>query len=120
MEARLGREVTLFAYPYGEYDEQIVEATDEMGYLGAVTVEMGMARPGDGLLTLKRMSVNAMAGVDRATRMLFFKACVLGTASWYIGLQRWLPGLVNPARPWEDDPVRKSPGADEASGTGAP
>ena len=108
MEARLARPVTLLAYPYGEHTPQIERVVEELGYLGAVTIEMGMVRPGDAVFRLKRMSVNAMAGVGEWTRMTFFKSCLLGTAAWYTELQRWLPGLVNPERPWENDPLQVS------------
>lgn len=110
MEARLARPVTLLAYPYGEYSPEIERVVEELGYRGAVTIEMGMVRPGDAVFRLKRMSVNAMAGVGEWTRMTFFKSCLLGTAAWYIELQRWLPGLVNPERPWEEEPLPVSTG----------
>ncbi|MCD6505461.1 polysaccharide deacetylase family protein [Candidatus Poribacteria bacterium] len=44
MEHRLGREITAFAYPYGEWDERAVKLVREAGFRFAVTLEHGLNR----------------------------------------------------------------------------
>jgi len=54
MEHRLGREITAFAYPYGEWDERAVKLVREAGFRFAVTLEHGLNR-------LERCRVNPFA-----------------------------------------------------------
>ncbi|MEE8450752.1 MAG: polysaccharide deacetylase family protein [Thermoguttaceae bacterium] len=102
LENRLGKPVTLFAYPYGEHNSRIEQIVERLGFLGAVTAIVGRTHPGDGPQQLKRVNVTEISRVGDATRMLFFKCCAMGTSSWYSGMKQWLPMLVRPHRPWEN------------------
>ncbi|MBP1635055.1 MAG: polysaccharide deacetylase, partial [Acidobacteria bacterium] len=60
MEARLGREVTLFAYPNGaagDFRESDVQAVRDAGFRGAVTTERGVNYPGQDPFRLRRTEV---------------------------------------------------------------
>lgn len=57
IEKELGQPVYFFAYPYGEYNEEVVRMVEKSGYLAAVTTEQGMVVPGSNPLTLKRIRV---------------------------------------------------------------
>jgi peptidoglycan/xylan/chitin deacetylase (PgdA/CDA1 family) len=46
LEALLGGEVTLFAYPYGSEDGRVRRAVMKAGYRSAVTARRGWTRPG--------------------------------------------------------------------------
>ncbi len=68
LEDALGRHVTSFAYPQGDYNRTVVEATRAAGYTTAVTVDQGRARIGADPLLLPRLFVgrNTTAAVLRA------------------------------------------------------
>lgn len=55
LEDLLGRPVSHFCYPYGDHDARVVEAVCCAGFRTAATTRWGRARPGDDLLTLKRL-----------------------------------------------------------------
>jgi peptidoglycan/xylan/chitin deacetylase (PgdA/CDA1 family) len=46
-----------FSYPGGQYDDHVVSAVEAAGYLGAVTLESGVAEPGEDAMTLRRIHV---------------------------------------------------------------
>jgi peptidoglycan/xylan/chitin deacetylase (PgdA/CDA1 family) len=109
IEQRLGKAVTLFAYPYGEFTPGIEQVVEELGFVGAVTLVVGRTRTGDTPLSLKRMNVTDVARVSDSTRMSFFRCCIAGTGSWYSGIKNWLPMLVNQERPWRIAPKKAAP-----------
>jgi peptidoglycan/xylan/chitin deacetylase (PgdA/CDA1 family) len=63
LENTLRVPVDFFCYPSGKYDESVIAAVKEAGYLGATTTEPGLARPGD-LFTLARVRVNGGTGAS--------------------------------------------------------
>jgi len=58
LENLLGRPVTLFAYPYGEFGPETVDIVRGAGFDGAVTVEARLAQPGGDPLVLPRIEVS--------------------------------------------------------------
>jgi peptidoglycan/xylan/chitin deacetylase (PgdA/CDA1 family) len=54
--------VDFFCYPSGRYDDAVIGAVREAGFLGATTTNEGLARP-DSLYTLARVRVNGSDGV---------------------------------------------------------
>ncbi len=57
LERRFGVPVTSFAYPMGYFDQRVVDAVREGGFLIGVTVQEGLADVGQGLLTLRRVPI---------------------------------------------------------------
>lgn len=57
LEARLGRPVQVFCYPYGSYNQEVARLVKESGYLAAVTTVQGIAGPGCDPFTLKRVRI---------------------------------------------------------------
>jgi peptidoglycan/xylan/chitin deacetylase (PgdA/CDA1 family) len=55
LEQRLGRRVRVFCYPDGAHDERVTEVTRRY-YDAALTTAAGLARPGDDLQRLRRIS----------------------------------------------------------------
>jgi peptidoglycan/xylan/chitin deacetylase (PgdA/CDA1 family) len=49
--------VNFFCYPAGRYDDTVIAAVQQAGYLGATTTRYGLARPSE-LYTLARIRVN--------------------------------------------------------------
>ena len=66
--------VNFFCYPAGRYNDAVIAAVQQAGYLGATTTRYGLARPSE-LYTLARVRVN---GTDGA-RGLAAKLGALGT-----------------------------------------
>jgi peptidoglycan/xylan/chitin deacetylase (PgdA/CDA1 family) len=60
---RFGVPVEFFCYPAGRYDDAVIAAVREAGFLGATTTNEGLARP-DSLFTLSRVRVNGSDGVS--------------------------------------------------------
>jgi peptidoglycan/xylan/chitin deacetylase (PgdA/CDA1 family) len=54
--------VDFFCYPSGRYDDAVVAAVRDAGFLGATTTNEGLAKPGS-LFTLDRVRVNGGDGV---------------------------------------------------------
>lgn len=54
----LGRKPLYHAYPYGDKNKEVLEATKAAGYEAAFGITEGMINPGDNLFTLKRIQVD--------------------------------------------------------------
>ncbi len=68
LEEGLGIKVTFFSYPYGQFDERVVEAAKRSGYKGAFTTLKGRVRPGDDPYALKRISIGRHSSTVRFLR----------------------------------------------------
>ena len=58
LEARLGKPVVAFAYPFGEYNASIVDMLKRAGFASAVTLAAGFNQRADELFTLHRIRVS--------------------------------------------------------------
>lgn len=54
----LGRRTLYHAYPYGDKNKEVIEATKAANYEAAFGITQGMINPGDNLFTLKRIQVD--------------------------------------------------------------
>lgn len=54
----IGRNGDAFAYPYGDYNDNCVQAVKDAGFKCAVTTEYGRAKPGDNPLLLPRVRMS--------------------------------------------------------------
>ncbi|MFW6163744.1 MAG: polysaccharide deacetylase family protein [Planctomycetota bacterium] len=68
LEDLLGAEVRHFCYPRGFYNEPVVAAVREAGYVTACTTERGAVRPGADLWRLPRLVVGKRMGFGRFLR----------------------------------------------------
>lgn len=59
----VGSPVLTLAYPAGRYNEKVIKATEEAGYLAAVTTEYGSASINQNPLRLKRVRINKSDGL---------------------------------------------------------
>lgn len=57
LEEMLKVPMDLFCYPYGNYDDKVMEAVKKAGYKGAVTTKRGSVHIGDNLFELRRAHV---------------------------------------------------------------
>ena len=57
IEWNLGKPVRFIAYPCGEYNEDIEQATKDAGYRAAFTVNYGLAEPGEDPFILDRVPI---------------------------------------------------------------
>jgi len=64
IEHELGIAIDVFSYPYGDYDERVIDAVREAGYRVAVTIEPGYAVASDAPYSLPRFTVRAADGLD--------------------------------------------------------
>lgn len=64
LEGSLGKPVTAFAFPNGDYCERDIRLAREAGYRCAVTVDFGFNRRGDDPFRSKRLSVDDTGDVD--------------------------------------------------------
>jgi peptidoglycan/xylan/chitin deacetylase (PgdA/CDA1 family) len=69
LERLLGSPVTLFSYPYGDYDSNTVAAVRDAGFLGAVTVQAGAIAAGTNRLLLPRVEVSARSAAEFAAQV---------------------------------------------------
>lgn len=57
IEDRLGRPCYHFAYPYGDFNEDVKKVAEETGYRAACSTRWGHNRPGDDLYSLYRIGI---------------------------------------------------------------
>ena len=74
LETTIGRIVTSFAYPFGDYDDASVEIVGHLGYRVAVTCVPNPVRPGADLLRLPRLAVNPTDVFEDRLRVVFAEA----------------------------------------------
>jgi peptidoglycan/xylan/chitin deacetylase (PgdA/CDA1 family) len=65
IEDMLGLQVRHFSYPYGEFDERVVDAVREAGYATACTTVKKAVRPGANPLRLPRLTIGKRMGTLR-------------------------------------------------------
>jgi peptidoglycan/xylan/chitin deacetylase (PgdA/CDA1 family) len=59
LERVIQRQVSVFAYPYGDFDAETLAIVSQVGFRAAVTVEAGLVRPGTNRLLLPRHEMSA-------------------------------------------------------------
>lgn len=65
LEARLGKTVEWFSYPYGHVDERVAEVVRRAGYRGAVTAAHGLNGPAQDRFLLRRIAVGGHTSFDQ-------------------------------------------------------
>lgn len=80
LEDLLGRPVPFLAYPYGWYDENVVEATKEAGYRAAFSAQPGFNRRDVDPYRIRRLDVH---GTDTASALLRKVAFGSNDGSWW-------------------------------------
>lgn len=83
IETMLGKRCDVFAYPFGDFNDETVGLVEKQGYRGAVTVIEGSVRAGDELLRLKRNCI------DRTTTWIQFLGKIGRGADWYLTIKRF-------------------------------
>lgn len=71
LEELLNKQVTAFCYPYGDFNEEVIEEVKEAGYKLAVTVHTDISSKKDALYQLPR--VNVYGGMTNHTLDSFLK-----------------------------------------------
>ena len=73
IEEKLGRAVTLFAYPKGKFNSEVRCMVEDSGYFAACSTINGAVHPGDDIYTLKRIGINPeMSGIfGRFSKSIF-------------------------------------------------
>ena len=72
MEDRLAGLCEDMAYPFVDFDERVREEAGRAGYKTACSVRIGLNRPGDDLLSLKRIPIVDADGTRRFLRKIAF------------------------------------------------
>lgn len=94
LEHELGVEITHFCYPYGEYDERVIQALRESGYVSAVTTRPGRWRPGGDILRIPRDCLDEINVHDPGYSRRVIDACLDGSYSRYIFARNRLRAAV--------------------------
>jgi peptidoglycan/xylan/chitin deacetylase (PgdA/CDA1 family) len=78
LEQRLGRPVPYFAWPRGVYSDTLVRLASDAGYVGLLTIDEGLNRPGGDPLRIRRTMVDGRCGNDVFGQILedgLFRSC---------------------------------------------
>lgn len=70
IEARTGEPCRFFAYPFGRYDDYVVDVLRSANFWGGVLTEQGATHTGDDLFTLRRVRVHGGDDLDSFIRYL--------------------------------------------------
>ena len=65
LEHGLKKPVEVFAYPYGSYNDQVAQLTQQAGYRAAVTTELGLAKPDSNPFKIHRVRVTGRYSNER-------------------------------------------------------
>jgi len=71
LEDKLGKKCEFFAYPFGNYNEQVVEIIKN-NFKAAFTVENGIVKYEDNLMKLKRNSIDSVVNFSRFKEIVVF------------------------------------------------
>jgi len=82
LEALTGQPILSFAYPYGAYNTQVVNAVQEAGFLAACTTVPDYLNARNSLLEIPRFSAG------NTVDFLTYRLVLHRGLHWYIGLQR--------------------------------
>lgn len=80
LEDLLGRPAPYLAYPYGRFDEHVVEAAKESGYQAAFSVQPGFNRPDVDRFRIRRLDI---FGTDSAAALLRKISLGSNDGSWW-------------------------------------
>ncbi|MBI3400180.1 MAG: polysaccharide deacetylase family protein [Acidobacteria bacterium] len=69
LERALRRTVTLFSYPYGDFDGETITEVHDAGFRAGVTVEVGLMAPGTNRFLLPRIEVAPADSLPLARRL---------------------------------------------------
>ena len=58
LEKETGRKVQFLAYPYGDYDDRVAEASAKAGYTAALTCDFGRVKKGSDPLRMRRFVID--------------------------------------------------------------
>jgi peptidoglycan/xylan/chitin deacetylase (PgdA/CDA1 family) len=73
VEAHTGQVARYFAYPAGEYDDNVIELLKEMNFWAAVATDSGVTHSLDRMYTLRRMRVSE--SIDIESMMVYMNFC---------------------------------------------
>ena len=88
LEKETGRRVQFLAYPYGDYDDRVAEASAKAGYTAALTCDFGRVKKGSDPLKMKRFVID-----DRMDFAAFRK--YLGATPMQLAEMTPRPGVVD-------------------------
>ena len=84
VESGLEKRCSVFAYPYGDYTDTVVEVVKKNNFEGAVTVKEGIVSLTSDIFRLPRNSI------DRTTTMIQFKGKISYAIVWYEQIKQYL------------------------------
>lgn len=70
LEAHTNREIMMFAYPAGQYDEAVLQAMESIGIWRAVTTERGVLHTSDNAYQLSRLRITGNLGAVGLEQLL--------------------------------------------------
>ena len=70
LQKKFGVAVDFFCYPAGAYDDTVIQAVQDAGYLGATTTNEGLASPDEDPYQLSRIRVEPGDGADGLAQKL--------------------------------------------------
>lgn len=88
LERETGRKVQFLAYPYGDYDDRVAEASEAAGYTAALTCNYGRVKKGSDPLRMNRFVID-----DRMDFAAFRK--YLGATPMQLAERTPKPGVID-------------------------
>lgn len=89
IEKRIGSQVNYFAYPFGNYRQEIIDIVRSVGFKAAFTSERGLIRQGDDPFRINRVSI------DSSVTFPMFKARLTKAIEWYAKIEHNLKKIIN-------------------------
>ena len=89
IEKTIGRDVDYFAYPFGMYNDEIIDLVNFLGFKGAFGCGTGLIRKGDKPFVLNRVLVHS------SVAFLMFKARLTKAFEWFVRIEQYAKKMIN-------------------------
>lgn len=89
----LNIEATSFCYPYGDYNENVVNMVRQAGYKAAVTCRFEYDQSGKNPYELPRVGMNRVHSADHVAQKLYFQAGLRGMLHFYNNIKEFLASV---------------------------
>ena len=94
LERELGVVIEHFCYPFGDFNDAVIEAVRDCGYVSAVTTDVGPWCPGSNPFTIPRNCLDVVDLHDPAFSKRVIDACLDGSFSRYVTMRDHLRAMV--------------------------
>lgn len=108
IQSQLNKRVEFFAYPYGDFNSEVISLVKKAGYTGACTTYPLLPKGPLSPFQLPRLDINRFSGNPPFISRLFFKTCLVGTFGYYLQLKGRIPWIKKRTFEYQEEERKKN------------